>query len=80
VAFEKINLAQVIVAGETKLFARADVSEFAHGCRARRSIRGKCKLAVSGTRENQTSLLAFAPYSLAQISSAIGEFLVKHAG
>jgi hypothetical protein len=67
VASAKISLAQVIVAGETKLFARAGVSEFAHRCRVRRSIRGKCMPAVGGTRENQTSLPVFALYSLAQI-------------
>jgi hypothetical protein len=50
VAFAKISLAQVIVAGETKMFARAYVSGFAHCCRVRRSIRGKFKPAVSGTR------------------------------
>jgi hypothetical protein len=60
VAFAKISLAQVIVAGETKMFARADVSGFAHRRRVRRSIRGnasrplaaraKIKLHIFGAR------------------------------
>jgi hypothetical protein len=59
VAFAKISLAQVIVAGETKMFARADVCEF--------------RALLSRASQHSRQVRA----GLAQVSSAIGEFLVS---